>query len=160
MTNAAQDLAPAVTHHGEGEALWWFDGLAEITLTAEETGGTLAIIEVTEPPNGAAPLHVHHREDETFWIMEGEVRFEVGGAAVDAGPGDVVFGPRGVPHRYTVGAAGCRMLFILTPGGFEGLVRALSRPAAARTLPPASTEEPDWDRVTATAKGFGCELLG
>ena len=65
-----------------------------------------------------------------------------------------------MPHRYTVGPDGCRMLFILTPAGFEGLVRDMSEPAAERTLPPASDEEPDMQRVARVAQAYGCELLG
>jgi mannose-6-phosphate isomerase-like protein (cupin superfamily) len=160
MTDDTQTPSPAVTPSGEGEARWWFDALAEITLSGEQTGGALSIIEVTEQPNAVGPLHVHHREDETFWILEGDVRIEVAGTVVDAGPGDVVFGPRGVPHRYTVGDAGCRMLFILTPGGFEMLVRDMSVPAGSRTPPPPSAEEPDWEHVAAVAAAYGCELLG
>ena len=160
MTDDTQALAPAVTRSVEGEARWWFGALAEIRLTAAQTGGALSIVEVTEPPNAEAPLHVHHNDDETFWILEGAVRLEAGGTVVDAGPGDVVFGPRGVPHRYTVGDAGCRMLFILTPGGFESLVRGMSVAAGSRTLPPPSEEEPDWERIGAVAAANGCELLG
>jgi quercetin dioxygenase-like cupin family protein len=159
MTDTTQTPAPALIRRGEGEARWWFASLAEITLTAEQTGGLLSIIEITEPPGSAGPLHVHHREDETFWILDGEVTFEVGGSTINAGAGDVVFGPRDVPHRYTVGDGGCRMLFIMTPGGFEGLVRDMSVPAQRRTLAPPSDQEPDWEHVAAVAKAYGCELL-
>ena len=131
-------LAPFLARAGEGEARWWFDSLAVIRVTAEQTRGLLSIVEITEGPNAVAPLHVHQREDEGFWILEGEVTFEVGDETILAGPGDFAFGPRGIPHRYTVGDAGCRMLFVMTPGGFEQLVREMSVPAAARTLPPAS----------------------
>ena len=160
MTTTTQTLPPAITRLGEGEARWWFDCLAEIKLTAEQTGGLLSIVEITEPPHAAAPLHVHHREDESFWILEGDVTFEVGDATIEAHAGDFAFGPRGVPHRYTVGDAGCRMLFIMTPGGFENLVRDMSVPARARTLPPPPDAEPDWDHVTAVARANECELLG
>jgi quercetin dioxygenase-like cupin family protein len=159
MTDTTHTLAPAMTRRGDGEARWWFGALAEITLTGDQTGGVLSIVEVTEPPGSAAPLHVHHREDETFWILEGEVTFEVGGSTIRAGVGDVVFGPRDVPHRYTVGDAGCRMLFIMTPAGFEGLVRDMSVPARRRTPAPPSDEEPDWEHVAAVARAHGCELL-
>jgi hypothetical protein len=120
----------------------------------------MTIIEVTEPPGAEAPLHVHHREDEGFWLLEGEATFEVGDAIIEARAGDYLLGPRGVPHRYTVGGAGCRMLFLLTPGGFEELVIAMSVPASSRTLPPPFDEEPDWERVAAIATSFGCEVLG
>lgn len=71
MTQQTQLLEPFATRAGEGEALWWFDCLAEIKATGEQTGGLLSILEITEPPNSAAPLHVHHRDDEGFWILAG-----------------------------------------------------------------------------------------
>ena len=159
MTPTTQTLPPAITRLGEGEARWWLDCLAEIKLTAEQTGGALTIVEITEAPGAEAPLHVHHRDHETFWILDGDISFEVGGQTIPASAGDAVFGPRGVPHRYTVGPNGCRMLFIMTPGGFETLVRDMSSPAAARTLPPPPDAEPDWERVAAVARANGCELL-
>ena len=121
---------------GEGEARWWFGALAEIKATAADTGGQMTIVEVTEHPGAEAPLHVHHRDDEGFWILEGDVTFEVGDTTIEASAGDYVFGPRDIPHRFTVGDRGCRMLFILVPGGFEDLIRATSEPAPSRTLPP------------------------
>ena len=128
---------------GEGEARWWLGALAEIKATAADTGGHLTVVEVTDPPGVQAPLHVHHREDEAFWVLEGDVTFEVGGMTIQAGAGDFVFGPRDVPHRYTVGDAGSRMLFMLTPRRFEALVRATSDPARTRTLPPADHPMPN-----------------
>jgi hypothetical protein len=68
-------------------------------------------------------------------------------------------GPRDIPHRYTVGPDGCRMLFICTPGGFEDLVREMSVPAESWTLPPASDEEPDFEHVAKVAQAHGAELL-
>lgn len=143
-----------------GTARWWFGALAVIKATAADTDGRLSVVEMTEPPNTEAPLHVHHREDEAFYVLEGSVTIHVGDQVVEAGPGDFAFGPRDIPHRYTVGAAGCRMLFIMTPGGFEDLVLAMSEPAGSRTLPPPPEEEPDWGRVAAIAKAHGAELLG
>jgi quercetin dioxygenase-like cupin family protein len=160
MTQDTQLLEAMATRSGEGEARWWFDALAEIKVTAEQTAGLLSIIEITEPPNAVGPLHVHHREDEGFWILDGDVTFEVGDVTIHASAGDFAFGPRGIPHRYTVGDSGCRMLFIVTPGGFEQLVRDMSAPAESRTLPPPTDEEPDWEHVAAVAKAHGCELLG
>lgn len=83
----------------EGEAWWWLGALAVIKATAADTGGQMTIVEITEHPDAEAPLHVHHREDEGFWVLEGRVKFEVGDATFEAGPGDYAFGPRGVPHR-------------------------------------------------------------
>ena len=142
-------------------ARWWFAGLAVIKAGAADTNGQLTVVEVTEPPNAQAPLHVHHREDEAFYVLEGSVTIYVGDEpAVEAGPGDFAFGPRDVPHRYTIGPDGCRMLFICTPAGFEDLVIEMSRPAESLALPPASTQEPDWEHVASVATANQCELLG
>ena len=156
----AQTLKPVVVAKDEGEARWWFSSLAVIKATAADTGGRMTIIEVTEPPGAEGPLHVHHREDEGFWLLEGDATLEVGDTTIEAHAGDYAFGPRDIPHRYTVGSAGCRMLFIMTPGGFEDLVIAMSEPAGSRTLPPPSEEEPDWERIAAIANAHGAELLG
>jgi quercetin dioxygenase-like cupin family protein len=155
-----QTLTPLAVGADAGEARWWLGMLAVIKATAADTGGQMTIVEVTAPPGFAAPRHVHHWEDEAFWLLEGDATFEVGGATIEARAGDYLFGPRGIPHRFTVGATGCRMLFILTPGGFEGLVRAMSEPAGSRTLPPPSDEQPDLERVAAIARAYGNELLG
>lgn len=157
-SDTTQTLSATAVPAGEGEAIWWFDSLAEIKATAADTGGLMTIVEVTCPPHEAAPLHVHHREDEAFWILAGDVTIEVGETTIECHAGDYAFGPRDVPHRYTVGAAGCAMLFILTPGGFEGLVRDMGRPAESRTLPPPSML--DFGHVAAVAEKYGCELLG
>ena len=131
-----------------------------IRATGADTGGQMTIVEMTEPPGTEAPLHVHHREDEAFFILEGSATIQVGGRTFEVGPGDYAFGPRDIPHRYTVGDEGCRMLFICTPGGFENLVREMSEPAESRTLPPPSDEEPDWSASRRSPRRHGCELLG
>ncbi len=158
--SGTQTLKPHSVPSSEGEARWWFGALAVIKATAADTGGQMAIVEVTEPPGAAGPLHVHHREDEAFWVLEGEATIEIGDRTIHARAGDYAFGPRDIPHRYTVGDSGCRMLFICTPGGFEGLVRDMSEPAPTRQLPPPMDKEPDWERVAAVAEAYGCELLG
>ena len=155
-------LNPVVVRADEGEARWWFGSLAVIKTTAAETAGQLTIVEVTEPPGIEAPLHVHHRDDEGFWILEGDVTFDVGDATIEATAGDYVFGPRGIPHRYTVGERGCRMLFIMVPGGLEHVLRATSEPARSRTLPPTSEEEPTPEEIEglkAIVREHGYELL-
>lgn len=160
QTQQSQTLSPFAVANDAGDARWWFGSLAVIKATAAQTDGQLTIIEITEPPGMEGPLHVHHRDDEAFWILEGGATFEVGGKTITARAGDFVFGPRDVPHRYTTGSNGCRMLFILTPGGFEETLREMSAPAQSLTLPPPAEVEPDWARIAAIAQAHGCELLG
>ena len=91
---------------------------------------------------------------------DGSATFEVGDQTIEARGGDYLFGPRDIPHRYTVGPDGCRMLFIFTPGGFEDTLREMSAPAESRTLPPPSAGAPDFARIREIAQRHGCELLG
>ncbi|MDP8967743.1 MAG: quercetin 2,3-dioxygenase [Actinomycetota bacterium] len=163
QTSQAPALDPVAVAGGEGEARWWFGGLAVVKATAADTGGQMTILEITEPPNEQGPLHVHHTEDEAFWILDGSATFEIGEQTIEARAGDYLFGPRDIPHRYATGPDGCRMLFIFTPGGFEDLLRATSRPAESRTLPPEGEDAPpseeDMQRMQAAIQAHGCELL-
>ncbi|WP_372789796.1 cupin domain-containing protein [Paraconexibacter sp.] len=154
-----QPLDPVAMPREEGEARWWLGCLAVTKLAAADTGGAMSIVEITEPPGAEAPRHVHHLEDETFWILDGSVTFEVGGTTFEAGPGDLAFGPRDVPHSYKVGPQGCRMLFILTPGGFERAIEAMSTPARTRTLPPDTEAPPDMTGLESQIAAFGCEMV-
>ena len=162
-TSDALALDPVAVPGEAGEARWWDDGLAVIKSTARDTGGQVTILEITEPPDKEAPLHVHHGEDEGFWILDGSATFEVGDQTIEARPGDYLLGPRHIPHRYTTGPDGCRMLFIFTPGGFEELLRAVSRPAQSRRLPAAGDRAPlsdeDLQRMQAAIQAHGCEML-
>ena len=108
---------------GEGEARWWLGGLATIKATSKETDGLYTLVEVLEP-EGEAPLHVHHREDEAFWVLDGEVTFRIGDETIEASAGSFVFGPRDVPHTFTVHSGSARLLFLLSPGGFEEFIYA------------------------------------
>ena len=161
MTQQAEQTSQPVRIPSDGgEARWWFDALAVIKCTGADTGGQMTIVEMTYPQNADTPLHVHHREDEAFWMLEGSATFQVGEQTLEGSAGDYLFGPRDIPHKFTVGPDGCRMLFICTPGGnFEDLVREMSVPAERRTVPPASDEEPDLERIAAIAEAHGCELL-
>jgi quercetin dioxygenase-like cupin family protein len=162
QSSQASALEALAVRKGEGEARWWFGALAEIKATAADTGGQVTIVEVTEHPGAEAPLHVHRRDDEGFWVLEGDVTFEVGDTTIEASAGDYVFGPRDVPHRFTVGDQGCRMLFILVPGGIEDVIRATSEPAMSRILPPPPEAEPtpeEIDGLKAIVKEHGYELL-
>jgi quercetin dioxygenase-like cupin family protein len=158
----APALEPLAVRKDEGEARWWFGALAEIKATSADTGGQMTIVEVTEHPGAEAPLHVHRRDDEGFWVLEGDVTFEVGDTTIEASAGDYVFGPRDIPHRFRVGDRGCRMLFILVPGGIEDVIRATSQTAPSRTLPPPPAAEPTPEEIEglkAIVKEHGYELL-
>jgi quercetin dioxygenase-like cupin family protein len=147
---------------GEGEARWWLGGLATIKATGRETDGRYSLVEVVDPEGAEPPLHVHHREDEGFWVLEGELTFRVGEQTLKASPGSFVFGPRGVPHTYRVDVGPARLLFLLSPAGFEELIYATSEPAGSLTLPPPGDPptEQEMEALAAIAERHGAEILG
>jgi quercetin dioxygenase-like cupin family protein len=155
---------------GEGNARWWGGGLATIKATGKETGDLYSIVEILEPPGAQAPLHLHRKEDEGFYVLEGEMTFRVGEETIKARPGSFVFGPKGVPHTYTVDSGPARLLFLLSPAGFENFIEAISRPAEVRSLPPSRSEDPSDENDAADGANsesfevlearYGCEIVG
>lgn len=124
--------------------------------TAESTGGAFYLAEHwAMPPGFGSPYHTHHDEDESFYVLEGEIAFIVDGAWQKAGAGTFVFGPREIAHGFkVVGASPARMLLMTTPGRFEGFVRALAEPAGAPPTPP------DMGRMMAAAAQYHIDIHG
>lgn len=125
-----------------GEPRWFFGMLATVRAAAADTAGQYTLIEILCPPHLGTPLHVHHVEDEGFYVLEGSVTITVGDDVVELGPEQHAFGPHGIPHRFDVGPDGARMLWVLTPGGFENMVDAVSVTAESLTVPPADVVPP------------------
>ncbi len=147
---------------GEGNARWWAGGLATIKATGKETGDLYSIVEVLEPEGARAPLHLHRKEDEAFYVLQGEMTFQIGEQTIRARPGSFVFGPKDVPHTYTVDSGPAKLLFILSPPGFEECVYATSEPAKERTLPPppeGPPSEEEMEQLGAIVRQYGCEVL-
>jgi mannose-6-phosphate isomerase-like protein (cupin superfamily) len=142
----------------QGDARWFFGMLVTARATAADTDGQYTLLEVVAPPGLEAPLHVHHTEDEGFLILEGDVVLYVGDERIEATAGEFAYGPREVPHRFEVGPAGARMLWVATPAGFENLVEAASVPAEAMTLPPPEVVPPE--NAAEIVTRYGNELLG
>lgn len=150
---------PHVSNTG-GEPLWFLGTLTRMKLDGEQTGGRFALWEGLLPHGAAPPLH-SHPQDETFYVLEGEVTVwlvEPGLADDDRDPpgwvasqgrrcgvGSAVFAPGGVPHSFRVESDTARMLFLSTPAGIENFVRALAEPAKWPWLQPP----PDGPRVPA-----------
>lgn len=153
-------VSPFALQQDEGEALWFLGVLATIKAGAETTGGRVAVIEHLAPQGMGSPLHVHRREDEWFYVTEGELTFWVGGETVEAPAGSFVYGPRDVPHTFTIASPQARFLLVAEPAGFEGFVRTLAQPAQALTIPPPATEPPNLEGLVAVAAKYGIEILG
>src|SRR6476619_322988 len=97
-----------------------------LRIHGRETGGIVSAVESHDVTGGGPPPHIHHREDETFQILEGEYEFIVGGKAFIAKKGATIFAPRGIPHTYRyLGQAPGRLMCLITPAGFEGFFEAI-----------------------------------
>lgn len=149
---------PFVSH--QGEARWYAGNLFEFLVPAATTGGELSLMRMTCRPGGEPPRHVHTQEDELFYILEGDVCFEIGGRRQLAGPGSSVHAPRGVPHGFRFESHLVRMLGVLTPGRLEDMFRTFSVPAQERALPPAGEYLPDFGALAADMAARGVEILG
>ena len=126
-----------------GEQRWFFGMLAEVKASSADTGGRYTFVEMTAPAGLQVPLHVHHTEDEGFYVVEGSITVQLGEELIEVGAGEHAYGPHGVPHRFTVGPDGARMLWILAPGGFEDFIEEVSVPAETPTVPPAHILPPE-----------------
>ena len=118
------------------EVLWFLDTRVRIHVPHAGAGDGLSLLESWAPPGDSPPLHVHHREDELFYVLKGEFLFRVGDGELQRGAGEALLIPKGVPHSYRVMSAdGGRWLVTTTDGGFERLVRALGRRPDGPGLP-------------------------
>ena len=151
---------PIARHAGEGEALWFLGSLVTIKAAGEDTGGRMAVVEHHSPRGSGSPLHVHRNEDESFYVLEGELTVWVDGQTIVAPAGSFVYGPRDVPHTFIVSSEEARFLLIAQPAGFDAFVRALGEPAQQLVIPPPATEPPDIAALSAIAAEHGIEVLG
>ena len=160
MSATARTVSPIALRQDEGESLWFLGVLATIKASSETTDGRVAVIEHLAPQGAGSPLHVHHNEDEWFYVIEGELTFWVGGQVIVAPAGAFVYGPRDIPHTFTVASDQARFLLVTEPAGFEDFVRTLSEPAARLEIPPAPTTPPDMEAMLRVAAEYGLEILG
>lgn len=152
-------LEPFKAAAGEGEATWFGPNRMTIKATAEATGGAYGLVESWIPAGSSPPLHVHHREDEAFWVLEGRVRFVCGEREMIAESGSFVFLPRDVPHTFVAEGEGVvHMLTLLTPGGCERYFVDAGRPAEGPGLPPPGP--PDVEKLRRVAVLYGSEIVG
>jgi quercetin dioxygenase-like cupin family protein len=151
---------PRVLPPGGGRAHWWAPDLHRVEkASGPDTNGRFALTEVTMAAGYASPYHVHHRDDEALYVLDGEVEVVLGGEHHRCAAGAYVCMPRGVPHGYwNRSDRPLRMLILMTPPGFE---RFFSEHAAADGTGPA----PDGATLTREAAAdvllerFGIELL-
>jgi len=159
------ELAPErIKHVGkdEGTAYWEMGAsLVSFKATSADTGGRYALFEVEDAAHSGPPMHRHTREDEAYFILEGEyeIHYPGGGAPLRLLPGAYVHVPLGTVHTYKCTVSG-RMLVLLSPGGGEKFFADLGELALDRQKPPAHPIMHDPAEVAAIAARHGIEVLG
>lgn len=145
-------MKPIQVSKGGGQAVNILGIPMLLRVHGNDTNGTLAVVESHDAPGGGPPPHIHHREDETFQILEGEYEFMVAGKTHSARAGDTLFAPRGIPHTYRcISAGGGKLSVVLTPAGFENFFAEIG------ALTP--TQQQDIPQVIEIARRYGLEFL-
>jgi quercetin dioxygenase-like cupin family protein len=160
-TTMPPPVAPAPFGRGRqslGDSIWYAGWLLTFLATGEDTGGEYALIDAHTRKGNAPPPHLHRLEDESFYILEGEMTATIGNQKIKGAPGTLIFAPRNVVHSLDIHSEQIRMLILLTPAGLEGYFRQCSVPAPSLTLPPP-TEIPygNIEQLKAVALKYGIE---
>lgn len=147
-----------VRKRGEGDAVWMLDSLYAIRASSEETDGAVTIMEMTIPPGMGPPPHTHPG-GESVYVLEGEVRYHIGGETYEGGPGTFFHVPAGVEEHFEpAGDTPVRLLVVYTPGGIEKFFREVGEPAERQELPPRSETPPDFERIVRVAAQHGMNI--
>ena len=144
---------------GQQGAPRWFLGSLLWVKAGHQPGERLSLVEAIVPVGEAAPLHVHHTEDEVIYVIDGELTAVVAEQRVSLSPGGCAFGPRDVPHAFRIeGEQPARILLMTNSGDFASFQFEASEPATAPILP--EPRPPDFERLAVLAAKHGSELLG
>jgi quercetin dioxygenase-like cupin family protein len=165
MTTTAAEATGAQLFHraaATGPAFWGPGDHYTFLVTGEESGGAYFAMEALVPPGGGPPPHIHTREDETFFLVEGRIEFTLGDETVAAGPGDFVNVPRGTVHSFrNEGDETARMVLTFTPSGIELWFAETLEPAPNRVTldeAPANHDEVA-ARYAEAAPRYGIEFV-
>ncbi|WP_431954799.1 cupin domain-containing protein [Actinacidiphila sp. bgisy167] len=125
-----------------GRTIWFGDAVYSFKATKESTGGRLTLAEASVPPGSGPPPHLHRELDEAFYILSGRFEFLSGDSTFEAGPGDFVYIPHGVRHRFrNAGTHPGRLIFLFTPGGMDEYFTEIGETARAGVAPAPLTPE-------------------
>ena len=152
---------PTVNTPPQGRTIAVVGDVYRFLATGAETNGKYTLWEALVPPGGGPPPHVHSREEEGFYILEGEITITAGGKRIVAGPGMFANLPVGTPHSFKNETdRPARMLISVAPAGLEKMFFEIGRPvpAGATTAPPPSKE--DVEKLLAVAHRYGLEFIG
>jgi quercetin dioxygenase-like cupin family protein len=151
---------PTIASVDTRNSLWHLGGLLRIRARHTDTNGALAIIEEIAHRGYRTPPRIHSREDQMVYVIDGELSYQRGEMKGSAGPGGVIFLPRGIVHHFEVVSESARFLLILTPGGFESFFTQVSGPALADRVPSeADGDAADPQTMAAVASQFGVTIV-
>jgi quercetin dioxygenase-like cupin family protein len=140
-------------------SIWFLDCLVRDLSPDTAPDASYAMLELSAPPGSQPPPHIHHDEDEGFYVLDGEITlFDPEGEAT-LRPGEHLTTPRGVPHTFRAGPDGVRALVVSAPAGFAQFVRELGVPAEWDELP-ILDGPPDLVALTEVAARYGIEFVG
>jgi mannose-6-phosphate isomerase-like protein (cupin superfamily) len=139
--------------------VWSIGGRFTVQADSAATERRFALLEMTAYRSTEPPLHVHHHEDEAWYVLDGHLTVFVGDEALDAPAGTFVFAPRGLPHCFTVDVEPTRALALVSPAGFEHFVLELGEPAREDT-PPRGLAIPGPEVMAPFRARHGIEVLG
>ena len=152
-------MNPTIRKPGQGRTVAVVGDVYRFLATGEDTGGRYALWEAVVPPGGGPPPHVHSREQEGFYVLEGEITFTVGDQRLVATAGTFASLPVGTPHSFkNEGGRPARMLISVAPAGLEKMFFEVGVPLAegAMTAPPPTKEE--IEKLLAIAPKYGIEF--
>jgi quercetin dioxygenase-like cupin family protein len=150
---------PTVRTPADGRTIGVVGDVYRFLATGEDTDGRYALWEALVPPGGGPPPHVHSREVEAFYVLEGENTFQIGSEQLVATAGMFVSMPIGCEHAFrNASDRPARMLIEVVPAGLEQMFFEVGQPVApgAKSAPPPTPEE--IDRLVAAAARYGVEI--
>ena len=121
---------------GTGQSYWVMGDLFTYLVTGEESGGSYFTLRVDAGPHKGPPPHIHHLEEEQFYVLEGDVTFQIGDRTIRATAGDFVHIPRDTVHSFMNGSSPAKFLATFAPAGIEEFFRRVGDPAEDRIDPP------------------------
>ncbi len=152
-------MQTGVLRASQGRSVWVAGDLYTIKASGADTGGAFALIEAMVPPGGGPPPHIHHREDEAFYVLEGDLQFHADGRSFAAGAGSWVTLARGSLHHFkNVGSAPARMLIVVTPSGLEQFFLEVGKEAGADDIGMVVSTPEDLETLLAVAMNYGMEI--
>jgi mannose-6-phosphate isomerase-like protein (cupin superfamily) len=139
--------------------VWSLGGRFTIKVGSQDAEGRFALVEAVAFRSTEPPLHIHHNEDEAWYVIDGQMTFYIGEEVLEARAGSFVLAPKGIAHTFTVDIEPTRVLVFASPAGFEQFAMALGEPATG-DVPPADLAVPGPEVLGPAAARFGIEVVG